>query len=97
MPASSGSFKKGQSGNPGGRPKETKDVRDLARQYTEQAVLKLVYWMNQGANPRASVAACTALLDRAWGKPAQELELSAKDGASLPIQVIVNCKPIEQS
>ena len=33
-----GGFKKGRSGNPGGRPKEIGEVRELARQYTPQAI-----------------------------------------------------------
>lgn len=63
-------FAKGQSGNPGGRPKESSVVKALAREYTEEAVLKLAHWMRTD-DARASVAACTALLDRGYGKPTQ--------------------------
>src|SRR5207244_11467027 len=34
-------FQPGQSGNPGGRPKEDAPVRDLARQHTAEAIRKL--------------------------------------------------------
>lgn len=34
-------FKKGQSGNPGGRPRETREVRELARSYTAEAIKRL--------------------------------------------------------
>lgn len=67
-------FTKGQSGNPAGRRKEDQsEVKDLARQYTVQAIERLVYWMESGEG-RASVAAANALLDRGWGKPSQELQ-----------------------
>jgi hypothetical protein len=34
-------------------------------------------------NPKASVAATQALLDRGWGKPVQPNEHTGKDGAPL--------------
>ena len=62
------------SPNPLGRPKSVrsiKEVRDLAREATPMAIktLKAVAG-NAKAPPAARVAAATALLDRAWGKPA---------------------------
>ena len=35
-------WKKGQSGNPGGRPKEVAQVKALARQHCEEAIQTLV-------------------------------------------------------
>lgn len=70
-------FKKGQSGNPAGRRKEDADLRALARSFTEEAINKLAFWMRSD-DTRASVAACGILLDRGWGKAAQEVELSGK-------------------
>ena len=74
-----GAFPPGKSGNPGGRPKAVRDVIEAARQHTPAAVARLAYWM-QSDNPRASVAACQALLDRAWGKPTQPTETLGADG-----------------
>lgn len=65
-------FEKGRSGNPGGRPKEVAEVRDLAREHTTQAIETLVRWM-QSDNAKASVAAANVLLDRGWGKPSQPI------------------------
>jgi hypothetical protein len=63
-------FTKGQSGNPGGRPKHDLEVKQLAREYTAEAIERLATWM-RGKNATASVAAAQAILDRGWGKPAQ--------------------------
>lgn len=68
-------FAPGQSGNPGGRKPddaETKEVKALARQHSKAALLRLVEWMSSD-NPKASVSACNALLDRGFGKPAQAI------------------------
>lgn len=66
-------FPKGVSGNPGGReklPEDIKHVRELAREYTAEAVAALASVMASGSGP-AKVAAANALLDRGWGKAAQ--------------------------
>ena len=64
----------GYTGNPGGRPKELRDVREAARQKSMAALDVLEAIAN---DPRAAavarVQAATAILDRAWGKPAQPL------------------------
>lgn len=75
-------FQKGQSGNPGGRPKEIADVRELARQHTKAAIEKLAEWMGSD-NPKASVAACVALLNRGHGMPAQSVTTTIRDVRSL--------------
>jgi hypothetical protein len=65
-------FEKGQSGNPGGRPKENAEVKALARSHGVAAVQKIVGLMNS-ADEKTVLAACQALLDRGFGKPAQVL------------------------
>lgn len=68
-------FQPGKSGNPGGRPKlpeDVKHVRELAREYTVQAVETLVDVMDKGGHA-ARVAAANAILERGWGKAEQPI------------------------
>src|SRR4051794_39200595 len=71
-------FAKGQSGNPGGRPKVEGLVRELAQQQTTIALKTLVECLDD-ANGRVRVSAAVALLDRGWGRPAQSVEVSSTD------------------
>lgn len=76
------SFPAGKSGNPGGRPKlpeDVKHVRELARQYTAQAVEALVSTLSDGGWA-AKVAAANALLDRGWGKAEQAVVGPGENG-----------------
>ena len=78
-------FKKGQSGNPGGRPKEVSEVKDLARTYGVDAIERLVELIASD-NERTAVAACEAILNRGYGRPAQSMSLSG-DEDKLPVQL----------
>ena len=70
-------FQKGQSGNPGGRPKEVAEVRELAREHTEDAINALTEIMkNKDAPPAARVSAANALLDRGFGRAPQSIDLN---------------------
>lgn len=75
-------FEPGKSGNPGGRPKGTGKVRELAREHTEAAIKALV---DSLADERLKVSAAQALLDRGWGKPTQHI---AGDDESDPINLV---------
>lgn len=59
------SWKPGQSGNPGGRPK---GIAAKAREHTDTALQVLVEGMGD-EDPRVRVTAAKEVLDRGWGKP----------------------------
>ncbi len=53
-------------------------VKVFARPYTEEAVTILVAIMrDEEASPQVRVSAATQVLDRAWGKPKETLEIDA--------------------
>ncbi len=86
-------FEKGQSGNPGGRPKEDAGVRAAARLHGIEAIDKLVELMN-GDNPRISVAAAQAILDRGFGKPAQSHTIGNEEGKSFKSTTVIELIPL---
>ena len=81
-------FKKGESGNPGGRPK--KDLasiiaREVFEEYPEKIKAAFVKALERG-----DPAAFKALADRAYGRLPQPVEHAGSDGA--PIEIIFGCE-----
>lgn len=59
-----------------------------ARKHTGTALDALVEVAQSGESEAARVSAATALLDRGYGRPRQQLEHSGADGGPLTVQVI---------
>ena len=85
----SGQFAPGQSGNPGGRPKDEHRVAELARSYTLEAIDTLVELLREGKDERVRGTAAQALLDRGWGKAKVEVVTDA-EGTYLDVLRVVN-------
>jgi hypothetical protein len=77
-------FKPGQSGNPGGMPKGTRDLRNKVREaldaaFTEDGRDLLVDAIKAGVQTGDSTCLKLAA-DYRWGKPVTQIELSGPDG-----------------
>ncbi len=88
------------------READAKTLTDLAREKTEAALKALESVMNDAnASASARVAAAVALLDRAWGRPAQRVEVDEDPGPPpserVPVRLISpgdeDFEPLEKS
>jgi hypothetical protein len=76
MARSDGYFKKGQSGNPGGRPKSNPGFREACRDLSLKALkaLEEVIKDKSAANRQARVAASRVVIEHGYGKATQVIE-----------------------
>ncbi len=67
---------------------ELVNVRELARDYSEEAILCLVGWM-RGDDARSSMAAANMLLERAWGKAGGQVVDAPKDEEQVKFTIAI--------
>jgi len=69
-----------------GKPnrKLPQDVRSLARSYTNVCISTLGGYVNgdESIEPEIKLRSIALLLERGWGRPAQQIEHTGKDGDS---------------
>jgi hypothetical protein len=73
-------FKKGQSGNPNGRPKKIPELRELLAnvlgdEKDGKTAAEAILMALRAKATKGDVRAAELLLDRAYGKPKQDIEL----------------------
>lgn len=81
-PPTGGSFKKGKSGNPGGRPKGLASFRKSLSPL-EGVALKQLKALVTDTDPRVSLDAVKHVHAYLYGRPAQAVELTGKNGAPI--------------
>ena len=69
-----GRFQKGESGNPGGRPKLPAEMREMFQTKAPEAFEVLCKHLH-ASDPRVPVSAATQILDRAYGRPVQSIDV----------------------
>jgi len=93
-------WKRGQSGNPGGRPKVATEVRDLARQHTPEAIQELARLCTKARKEGDRIKAIELLLDRGWGKVVpvgvDPMAPTAEESVSNVVRVPHVCQSVEQ-
>ena len=80
-----GCFRKGESGNPGGRPKFPAEMREMFRVKAPEAFEVLSRHL-QSPDAKVAIAAATQILDRAYGRPVQSIDANINDD---PVRYIV--------
>lgn len=74
-------FKAGQSGNPNGRPKIAGEIKALAREHAPTA-FKRVLELLKSDDERVAFVAAQEILNRAYGKPTQYLDVTERKDIS---------------
>jgi hypothetical protein len=73
QPGNQVGFQKGKSGNPGGQPKQIKEIVELARGHAPKAISRLVHLAQHAKEERVQLEACRLLLERGYGKTIQPM------------------------
>jgi Family of unknown function (DUF5681) len=92
-------FRKGQSGNPSGRPRgQARAIANLAfeaRKHAPLALRTLVDICRNGETEASRTVAANSILDRGFGRPTQSIDLSA-DGPVVQFNLFGDMDPLEQ-
>lgn len=82
-----GGKRPGAGRKPGSKQRATVEqagtLAELAREYTSTALGTLVRVAQSSESDAAAVSAANAILDRGYGKPVQQTEVTGKDGKDL--------------
>jgi hypothetical protein len=77
-------YQKGQTGNPGGRPKAALPIRTLCRRVTVELYEKALTMIRDPDTPQSVKATLIInMWDRAWGKPTQTVTMRQEEVAQL--------------
>ena len=92
-----GTIAKGSASlNPGGRPKVMAEVVELAREHTPNAMARLQEIINDPkTNAMARVKAIEIVFDRAYGRPAQALDVTGMGTQVLAFTLVAGKAPEE--
>jgi hypothetical protein len=85
-------YKKGQSGNPAGTSKIVREVKRHATTCSMDALKRLVHLSKHARSETTQLQACVAILDRALGKPKQEMTLDGAGSllANIKVMFVLN-------
>src|SRR5215204_2759649 len=77
-PGNTHGFKKGQSGNPGGRPKAIRDAVALAREHAPAAIKTLAKLLDH-KDARVQIEAARLILERGYGRAIQPVSIGEEN------------------
>jgi len=81
----------GRGGRKAGIPnKVTRELKEIAQAYTEEAILTAATIMRSAKKPAAArLTAVSIILDRGHGKPLQSLEHHGPDGGPITLEALL--------
>lgn len=92
-PTGKGGFKKGGSGNPGGKRKDTKAFIEECKEHAEEAIKTLLDCLRDKHSASARIKAAEIIIQYAHGKPSQNVQVSGLDGKDLIPANLINTPP----
>ena len=78
-------FKKGESGNPDGRPKIAQEFKDKCREFMSVEGWEKLRAIIDNPKHRDHYRALELIMGYAYGKPKQGLELTGEEGGSINV------------